>query len=213
MAAAATNRIAETRELLRNWSRPFLMRTYDAAVEDYLEIADEDFKVEYADGELIVHSPATLRHEDIGLFLGMLVRDYVSRQRLGFVWGPNAVMQLAPSRYFSPDLSFLSSANDSRMMNERVVGPMDLAVEILSKSTRAYDRGDKLNAFLAGRVPEVWLIDPDETTFEARVLHGDVYRAHTLREGRWTSSVIPGFSLDVAWLWRKPLPSLAECGV
>lgn len=203
--------LRETRATLRNTSQSFVIRTYDATVEDFFAITDEDLKCEYVDGELIVHSPATLRHEDVAGFLLMLVRDHVSRGSLGYVWGGNAVVQLNDSRCFSPDISYLKRSNAARIQNERVVGPVDLAVEVLSKSTRKYDRGEKLQAYQQGRIPEIWLVDPDETRFEAFTLHGETYQKTELRAGDWKSTVPPGLRLDVSWLWRKELPSLDEC--
>lgn len=211
MPVVEHDQLEEMRTLLRNWGSSFLLRSYDAAVDDYLAITDEDLKVEYLDGELIVHSPATLTHEGVGTFLIILLGDFVGRHKLGQVWGPNAVMQLGPKRYFSPDLSYLSNAHRSRIQNERVVGPMDLAVEILSKSTRRYDRGDKLTAYQEGGVPEIWLVDPDEQRFEAYVRRGAAYERSELTAGRWSPPMLPGVSLDVAWLWRAELPSLDEC--
>lgn len=207
------DRLNETRSLLRNWSSQFLMRSYDATPEDYLEIADEDLKAEFLDGELIVHSPATLRHEDVAGFLFLVLRDHVSRNKLGHVWGSNAVVQLGPNRYFSPDVSYLSLGHDARIQNERVVGPVDLAVEVLSKSTRRYDRGDKLAAYMDGRVPEIWLVDPDEGRWDVHALRGDSYERASLSTGPWTSAAIPTLTVDASWFWRKPLPSLDECRI
>lgn len=220
----ATSLLA-ARELLKQWPFPSLLRSYGATVDDYFSIADEDLKCEYVDGELIVHSPATATHEALVMFIGMLLRVHAGRHGGGTVFGSNVVMQLSAERYFCPDLSFLSRANESRIRDERVVGPMDLVVEVLSKSTRRYDRGDKLAAYQEGRVPEIWLVDPDEQRFEAYVLGGDAYERQELSTGRYMHRLeagaaltgetpvphMTGFSIDVAWLWRRPLPTLDEC--
>lgn len=210
MVIIEPDHIEELREPLRTLKRPFLMRSYEATPEDYEAIDDEDFKCEYFEGELIVHSPASLEHEQVVLFVGALLREFVSQRRLGTVYGSNAVMQLGLRR-FSPDVSFLSTAGENRIRGGRVHGPMDLTVEILSSSTRAYDRGDKLAAYQDGGVPEIWLIDPDEKRFEGIVQRGAGYDRRELTEGVWSATAVSGLSLDVAWLWRRPLPSLDEC--
>lgn len=203
--------LIELREVLRNCRGPHLLSFFDMTADDYLSIDDEDWKVEFLDGELIVHSAETLTHEELTAFLCMVVGDHASRFKLGHVLGSNVVMQLSPDRYFSPDLSYLSFAHTSRIQDERVVGPMDLVVEILAKRTRRYDRGEKLAAYQEGRVPEIWLIDPDEKRFEGYVLRDGGYERIEMSAGRWTSVALAGFSLPVEWFWRKPLPTLDEC--
>lgn len=190
--------------------RPSLAFYFDVAAADYEEIDNEDLKCEYYDGVLVVHSPATLNHEDVTGFMLMLMRLHAANQRLGRVFGSNAVMQI-DERRFSPDVSFLSNAGEARVQGGRVVGHMDLVVEVLSISTREYDRGDKLERYREGRVPEIWLIDPDESRVDAHVLDGDRYRQTTLSAGRLESSTLHGFAIMVEWLWRRPLPSEDEC--
>jgi Uma2 family endonuclease len=49
----------------------------------------------------------------------------------------------------------------------------DLAIEILSPSTAANDRGRKLRLLARHRVSEFWLVDPDAPAVEIYVLSGD----------------------------------------
>lgn len=210
--------IEKTRRALQDMDPPYLLRKYDATLEDYDLIADEDLRCEFLDGVLVVHSPATIDHEDRSGFLNGLLRNFVDDRNLGRVLGANAVMQLGDRR-FCPDISFLKQAHTDRVQKGQVVGPMDLVIEFLSKSTRDYDLGEKRIAYREGRVPEIWLIDPQRPEFHADVfapLQGEshdsaLYRTETLREGRWSSRVLEGFWVDVTWLWQEPLPSVLEC--
>ena len=98
---------------------PYLLRKYGATEEEFDQISNEDIKAELLDGELIVHSPAslrhgprwpdryqpivhspaTLRHDDLCTFLSFLMRGYADRKRLGLVYGANnAVMRLGATR-------------------------------------------------------------------------------------------------------------------
>lgn len=198
------------REELRQLEPPFLLRHYDATPEDYEQITDEDLKCEYFDGELIVHSPASLNHEDLSLFVGSLLREAVKKRGNGRVFGSNAVMQLGQRR-FSPDVSVLLDAHADRVSQGRVIGPMDLVVEVLSKSTRDYDYRTKLPAYREGQVGEIWLIDDERRQFDVHALQGENYVTRTLATGAWTCVAIPGLTVQVDWFWREPLPSVAEC--
>lgn len=55
--------------------------------------------------------------------------------------------------------------------------PPDLAVEVLSRSTEARDRGRKMRMFARFGVPEYWIVDPVANTLEIYALSGLEYRA------------------------------------
>ncbi len=209
--------VEEARRALQQMSPPYLLRKYEATVEDFELLADEDLRCEYFDGVLVVHSPATIHHEDCSGFLIALLRNFADERRLGRVLGPNAVMQLGERR-FCPDISFLSAAHGARVRGGQVVGPMDLVVEVLSKSTRDYDLREKRAAYRVGNVPEIWLIDPERREFHVDVLVEETrasknadYRTELLKQGRRSSTVLKGFWVDVGWFWTDPLPRVLEC--
>jgi Uma2 family endonuclease len=205
--------VAEVREVLRRMSPPFLIRKYDATPEEYEAITDEDVRCEYFDGVLVMHSPATFQHERVSSFLSFLLTGYLAQQRIGEVLGANAVMQIGERR-FCPDLSVLRLEHYDRVQFGRVMGPMDFVVEFLSKSTRDYDLREKRAAYRDGGVPEIWLIDADMREFRVdwrEAGTGHDYRTELLTSGRWSSRVLPGFWLDVAWFWTDPPPNALEC--
>jgi hypothetical protein len=37
------------------------------------------------------------------------------------------------------------------------------------------------------------------------------YQTRILSAGRLTTAALPGFWIEVAWLWQEPLPSLFSC--
>jgi hypothetical protein len=56
-----------------------------------------------------------------------------------------------------------------------VDGRPDLAVEVISESSRRYDRMTKLAWYASIGVTEYWLVDPSARTLERLVLQGDKY--------------------------------------
>lgn len=200
------------RKTLRELRSQFLLRTYEATPEDFEQISDEDLKCEYVDGELIVHSPATLEHEDLTIFTASLLREFVAPRRLGRVFGSNALMQLGERR-FCPDVSVLLNEHESRIGDGRVHGPMDLVVEVISRSTRDYDHQTKLPAYREGGVGEIWFLDRERRQFDVHARRNGGYTIHVLTTGRWDSVALPGFSLLVDWFWQNPLPAVADCRI
>jgi Uma2 family endonuclease len=91
---------------------------------------------------------------------------------------------------------------------------MDLVIELLSKSTRGYDLGEKRAAYREGGVPEVWLIDSESQEFHVDCLEaakGQSYRTELLKSGRWPSRVLPGLWVEASWFWSEPLPNPLKC--
>ena len=158
MIVESGSNVIQVRDDLRRIPAPYLLRKYDATVEDFDLIVDEDLRCEFLDGVLIVHSPASFEHEERISFLTILIGNFVAGRRLGRVSGSNTVLQFGDRR-LCPDLSFLKTEHEDRIQEGVVVGPADLVIELLSQSTRDYDLREKRAAYRAGGVPEIWLLD------------------------------------------------------
>jgi Uma2 family endonuclease len=103
-----------------------------------------------------------------------------------------------------PDLLFIKEENRPRRGDKNFQGVPDLLVEILSPSTRSYDRKTKLAAYRDAGVPELWLVDPQ--TFSV-VIYGwkDEQFTELQRGGEEDevgSIVLPGFRVQVGQLFR-----------
>lgn len=68
---------------LRTVDLPYTIRLYGVTDEMFDEMVDEDTKAELIDGVMIVHSPATLRHDNVAGFLRGLMRFYAADKGLG----------------------------------------------------------------------------------------------------------------------------------
>jgi Uma2 family endonuclease len=185
--------------------------------EEFLQWADEDTLAEWVDGEVIMMSPASNRHQDIAGFLESVLRSFVETRQLGIVRGAPFQMRLERSGR-EPDLLFVANEHLNRLKETYLDGPADLAVEITSPESAGRDRGDKFYEYAQGGVPEYWLIDPQTKWAEFHQLEGERYRlVFSGREGKFHSQALPGFWLRVEWLWEEPLPhvldTLRELGV
>ena len=108
-----------------------------------------------------------------------------------------------------PDILFVAKENLDRIKKNRLVGPADLAVEIVSPESRKSDRQTKFLEYEQAGVKEYWLIDPEREQVDFyRLNERGVYQTVPLAEGVFRSEVLKGLELDTAWLWREPLPPL-----
>jgi Uma2 family endonuclease len=108
-----------------------------------------------------------------------------------------------------PDLFFVASDRQHLMRPTFFDGAPDTVVEFVSPDSQSRDRREKYEEYEKAGVREYWIIDPLSKTVE-------LYRLDRKRYGRvdevndaLASSVIRGFHLKPALLWRKPLPKVA----
>ena len=186
---------------------PYLLRLYGVSEAEFEALADEDLKAEYLDGVMIVHSPASVRHEERQLFLATLLKLYADAHRMGRVLGGNAVFRWKERR-LAPDVMVVR--DERRIGPKEVEGVPDLVVEVLSESTRDYDLGEKRWLYREAGVGELWLVDVEgQVVIVER--RGRGYTSEEIHEGWVVSEAVPGFRIRAEWLWQEPLPSILEC--
>jgi Uma2 family endonuclease len=188
--------------------------------EEFLAWCDEDTWAEWVDGEVIILSPASKRHQELARFLLMVLGFFVEAHDLGIVLPAPFQMKLGPSGPGrEPDLLFVAREHLDRLHPTFLEGPADLVVEITSPESISRDRGEKYVEYEAAGIPEYWLIDPDRRQAEFYRLGSDGHYRVVLPDagGLYRAVVLPGFWLRVDWLWQEPLPPvlavLAELGI
>lgn len=173
--------------------------------EEFLDWADEDTLAEWVDGEVIMTSPASERHQDISGFLETLLRAYTEVNGLGIVRSAPFQMKVDDSGR-EPDLLFVTEAHCDRLKETYLDGPADLVVEIISPESVGRDRGVKFYEYEEAGIPEYWLIDPQRERAEFYQLdeRGRYQLIRPNNEGVYTSKMLTGLRLPVAWLWQVP---------
>lgn len=181
--------------------------------EEFLQRVDEDTHAEWVDGEIVMSSPVSQEHQNIGLLLTTAISAFVQFHGLGRVFYESFQMKTGPDLPGrEPDLLFVATENLSRVRQNFLDGPADLAVEIVSPESFARDRGDKFREYEQGGVREYWLIDPLRRQAEFYQLGTDgLYRAVLPdADGVYHSAVLNGLALRLEWLWQNPAPPLLD---
>jgi Uma2 family endonuclease len=108
-----------------------------------------------------------------------------------------------------PDVLFVANEHRNRIKGSYLDGPAGLAMEIVSPESGPRDRGDKFYEYEAGGVLEYWLIDTqrEDVEFYQRSDQGRYHPVFPDEAGRYRARAIPGFWLQISWLWETPLPS------
>ena len=188
---------------MTTWSRVEVAERMTAA--EFWEEAPDDRKAELINGVMVMAPPPLDIHEKLFGFLFSLLRDYVEEHDLGEVRGSRSGVELAPDQVYEPDILFVSRDRLGIVQRHGLVGAPDLVIEILSASTAAYDRGDKLRTYERAGVRELWLIDPyGPAGTEFYHLVEDRYLPVVPNtQGILRSNAVPGFWIDATWLWPQ----------
>lgn len=172
-------------------------------VGEFLHRAPEDRKAELIDGVIVEYMPPLDIHERLQIFLLTLLRMYVEESNVGEVRGSRTPVVLNELYAPEPDILFVSTNRQELIQREGVFGAPDLVIEILSAGTAQNDRGPKFLAYEEAAVRELWLIDPygaSGTSF-FQLEKGSFRPVYPNAESNLKSAAIPGFWIDVRWLW------------
>ncbi len=175
--------------------------------QEFLQWANEDTHAEWVEGEVIIHTPPKNIHQAALGFLHRLLGLFVDMFNLGKVRIAPFEMKLKPggsSR--EPDILFIARENLERLTEDKLVGPADLVVEIISKDSVQRDRDDKFREYSEAGIREYWIIDPRPGKQRAdffRLAERGGYRLFATEDDeRIESRVLSGFWLRPAWLWQ-----------
>jgi len=165
---------------------------------DYFALPDTNRFVELSEGELIMPPHPTHTHQMIVGKLYRALHDFVAERDLGLVQVGPLPVRLWPGKIREPDILFVAEEHSDRI-DEQVYGPPDLAVEVLSPSTRRTDRLEKMMEYAQAGVREYWIVDPQAQTVEVFVLREGAYEllGKWDRGGEASSEVLDGFRVAV----------------
>ena len=189
---------------------PFLLIKPGFLEDDFYGLAGEDSEWEYLDGRLVM-SPASDRHEDLFSFLMTLLRAVLDEQGGGVVRGSRYPMRLDPKWSPEPDLLVVRDERRHLLTPQRLEGPADFVIEIASEGDPGFDLREKLPRYQEAGIAEIWWIDRFAKSLLVNTRTAEGYEAVTLASGRLASGVVPGFWIEVSWLWQTELPSTFRC--
>ena len=197
--------------MIEDLEPPYLVVKPDMSEEDFYRLAGEDSDWEYLDGRIVVHSPASNRHEDIFRFLFLLLGSWLDRKGGGILRGSRYPMRLDPLWSPEPDLMVIREERKALLGEHRLEGPADLAVEIVSKSDSHLIYKEKLPRYREAGIPEIWIVDPLRCEVLVDRLASGVRESRTVTAGPVASTAVPGFRIEAEWLWAAELPAVHDC--
>ena len=175
---------------------------------DLLSMPDDGRRYEIHGGELVVVPAPRLRHQIVTGTIYTLLDAYAARRGGRAVIAPFDIV-FDEHDVVQPDVVFFRAERVHLLdLDAETRASPDIAVEVLSPSTAAVDRGRKMRTFARYGVPEYWIIDPVALEIEIHALDPDTaaYRhARTVRKtGTARSVLLPDLTVDAARIFVFP---------
>lgn len=166
---------------------------------DYWQLP-EGAPVELLQGRFVVSpSPNVLHQIVIGVLFDILLE--AARRTGGMALLSPMDVVLSDDTILQPDLLYISKAR-RHIIKQRVEGPPDLAIEIISDTGRR-DRVEKLNLYARYGVAEYWIVDPDSQLIEFLVNENGRYVVQSPADDRYQSPRLPEVVIEIAEFWRE----------
>lgn len=179
-------------------------------IEDFnnLPETEDHSKMELINGVLYLSPLPLPEHnrtiEKIDLFLK---KHIVTGKLKGVVFRPRAGILSGKNTWLEPDLFFLNSETERKFRSSHPT-TADLVIEVLSESTREYDRKSKADTYLILKVRELWLVDTASQTIEVRENqegNSSWDRIALYTWGETLDSPVLGFSIDTQFLGMESI--------
>jgi Uma2 family endonuclease len=175
-------------------------RQGDWTYEEYAALTADGECYEIVQGVLVMSPSLEFVHQRFVTRLTMYLGQTVILNRLGEVITSPFDVVLAPQEVYQPDIVVVLNEHLERVQRQCVMGVPDLVVEVISPSSKLYDRVNKHMAYEKAGIPEYWLVNPHTQTVELFVLESGKYRSQGAFEGEQTlpSRIVPEMTTPVA---------------
>jgi Uma2 family endonuclease len=176
---------------------------------DLLALPDDGLRHELIDGEhFVTPSPGSV-HQLIAGNLYFLIRTYLVGHPIGVIMLAPFDIVLTDFDVVEPDLIYFSKPRFDEIVGERNArGAPDMAVEVLSPSTRRRDEITKRRLYERTGVREYWVVDPElETVKVYRVREGLLIKQPELSleaSDVLASPLLPDMRLPLSEMFRLP---------
>ena len=161
----------------------------------------ERFKLELLNGEVYAAARPAPTHQHFVFQLALVIELWIKARKLGRIL-LDTLMKLDSRWTPAPDLCFLATKNLHRVQKKRLVGPVDLAVEVISSRRKNVDRVKKLAAYGRFGVAWYWIVDLERRELEEYCLEdrGYVKVAAVSFDQVFMPRLFPGLRINLASL-------------
>jgi len=172
--------------------------TYD----DLAAMPDDRNRYEIIDGELFVTPSPNLKHQLVIGNLHFALKAFVREHQSGVVVVAPMDVVLTIHNVVEPDILYVSKSRSERLTAKDIQGAPDLAIEVLSESSRKTDEITKRHLYERYGVTEYWVVDPEIDI--VKVYRGGTRVAELSLEQNdvLTTPLLPGLEIPLATIFE-----------
>lgn len=143
----------------------------------------------------------TSSHQRMMLFLLSQLQSFIGSDGIGEVLCAPLPLRVREGRFREPDVIFALSQNQRFVQEEFWLGA-DLVMEIVSPDKKSHKRDyeTKVVDYAEAKIPEYWIVDPQQKQITVLTLDGDKYATHGVFAAGddATSKLLADFSVDTS---------------
>jgi Uma2 family endonuclease len=137
-----------------------LVARHDVSAEEFFAMTWLPPTAQLLDGEVVVVNTPSWRHQRVATVLLYHLEAWTRGAPGRGMCGMPVDVRVDDRNVYAPDVFWFRAGNVPDLDVVRLPWLPDLAVEVLSPSTRRYDLGVKRERYEQSGVPELWLVDP-----------------------------------------------------
>jgi Uma2 family endonuclease len=209
---AAMTRIAASRQTHRRTRRitiPRPDRSGPLTYDDFCVLVPHA-KADLMDGVIYIASPEGTDANELFVWLLRILADYLDSRGLGKVFGSRVALRLGEKNGPEPDLAIVLTEHLDRVLPGHILGPCDLAMEIVTPDSAERDYKNKRERYEQAGVLEYWIVDDQVHRLTVFRWSAKGYKKQRPRKGIQISRVLPGFRFRQEWLWQNPRRRVAD---
>lgn len=143
--------------------------------EDYALLPQDGRRWELVAGDFVVSPAPTSQHQAVVFELSGQFREQLRNRKLARVLPSPIDVIFDRTNTVQPDLVVVKMARKSIITRRGIDGVPDLVVEVVSPNNPAQDLVLKRHVYERFKVPEYWIVDPDERSVLVLALEGKSY--------------------------------------
>src|SRR5579872_6444996 len=201
--------ILSNRECVREETVKWILPRPRAFIE-FIDLFGTDDNVELIDGAAVERNRVQLEHEKLLMWLLRLTGTYAEERNLGIVLGSRTAVQIHPFRGRLPDLLFVRQERMEIVQEKAVFGAPDLIVELISPGDRPSDVLALEIDYRSIGVAEIVFIDQRKRSVRLLRKNDQGYADEELYAGTLRFESLPGFRIEIEWLFAEPRPAVRQ---
>ena len=170
-----------------------------------------DLDTELIKGVMVDRMAAQYPHEWIYMWFASILRTYTRNRKLGVVLGSRTAVKIDRNDGRLPDILFVHNSNIAIIHKDAIYGAPDIVIEIVSPNDTHAHLISLETDYCAIGVPEIAFIDLQKKHVRlVQKSESGEYAVTMLTSGRLRFRSVPGFWVEVDWIFAEAQPDEHE---